>query len=427
MITNDYYNIKQTNSLEHKLYDHLLYCVQTETPENIIERFRQLFLDGTGYSDIEIWMALEQIITSKMADQDFGHILNRCCHILINRWQMHPQTQTAIPAFVALFDYIPNAGLARSRMVRKLRELVKDFTNSEQFVTIRRLSSVISQAVDINTIQKNDSVGSLMRRYPYLYEHCLLSEDSGFEHKETVRLIKDKVQHKFELDLSGYVTYQVRMAQMLKLGREKVPQRVIQPMANPTLLTDREVGSALKHFIGKVESGRNYRDLANNFINHTKQTPTYQIFKEDFYQYLTSAIDPGYGKRQFNNKLYQQLQNILPDSGHQKPSEFLLVRTCSQMLNFLIVESQQRPHHFQFIDLISNTGPTFTVGLLLKIGLFCRKVKPYLEKRFSILFNHYETNSRDGVPWLVSALENLNIALSVHFGSADVSSLNQLM
>jgi hypothetical protein len=125
--------------------------------------------------------------------------------------------------------------------------------------------------------------------------------------------------------------------------------------------------------------------------------------------------------------LHEHLKNTLPQSDNQKPSEFLILRTCSQLLNFLVVESSQRPKHFVFVDLITNLGATVTTVLLLKIVLLCRKVKPYLEKRFSILFNHYESSTRDGVPWLIKSLENLNVAFSIHFGRADLSCLSQIM
>ncbi|GAC1469823.1 MAG: hypothetical protein NVS2B14_00980 [Chamaesiphon sp.] len=92
----------------------------------------------------------------------------------------------------------------------------------------------------------------------------------------------------------------------------------------------------------------------------------------------------------------------------------------------MVVESEQQPNHFVFVDLITNLGASFTIGLLLKIVLVCRKVKPFLEKRFSILFNHYESNNRDGVPWLEKSLENLNIALTIHFGNLEVSYLQQI-
>jgi hypothetical protein len=392
----------------------------------LIERFRQLFLDGVGYSDPTVWLALEEIALSKQADQEFRFILNRCCHILINRWQMHPQMQAAIPELVALFDHVPNQVLVRSRGGRRLRQLLHTFNESEQYLTLRRLAQVMTQTAEASG-NESKPLGTLIRRYPYLYEHCLLSEDSSYEHQQTVRQIQSRIQRRFELDISQYVTYQVRRSQISRLGSESAAARLIKPVANPTLLSDRELGASLKQFVGKVDGSRTYRDLADNFIAHTNEANSFSEFKDDFYQYLTSGIAPEYGKRQFNERLYTQLKNTFPHSDSQKPSEFLLVRTCSQMLNFLVVESPQRPNHFVFVDLMTNLGTTMTIGLILKILLLCRKVKPYLEKRFSILFNHYESSSRDGVPWLIKSLESLNVALSIHFGAADVSSLKQIM
>nr|WP_242029027.1 MULTISPECIES: hypothetical protein [unclassified Coleofasciculus] len=371
-------------------------------------------------------MALERITTSKQAEQEFRFILNRCCHILINRWQMHPNLQASIPDLVEIFQTPPVMGTVRSRGARRLRELVRIFNQTEQYLTLRRLAQVMSQAAEATG---NDSkpLGSLIRRYPYLYEHCLLSEDSSYEHQQTVRQIQSRIQRGFEVDLSQYVTYQVRRAQVSRQTCPSQRERIIQPVTNPTLLSDRELGVALKQFYGKVEGSHTYRDLSQRFLTHTSQTPSYRAFKWDLYEYLTASIDPEFGKRQFNERLYAQLKNTLPNSDSQRPSEFLIVRTCSQLLNFLVVESPQRPNHYVFVDLITNLGATFTTGLLLKIVLLCRKVKPYLEKRFSILFNHYESYARDGVPWLIKSLENLNVALSLHFGDADVSCLSQIL
>ena len=91
------------------------------------------------------------------------------------------------------------------------------------------------------------------------------------------------------------------------------------------------------------------------------------------------------------------------------------------MLDFLVVESIQKPQHFLFLNLMSNIGPIATISILLKIVLVCYRVKPYLEKRFAILFNHYEKDMRESVAWLVKALENLQVALSTNFGRIDLS------
>lgn len=414
---------------EQQLYDHLLRLVQSELPSQLISRFRALFIDGVGYPDAEITAAIDKIATSKAAEQEFRFVLNRCCHILINRWQTRPQLQAAIPELVALFEAAPTRSIteySRSRSIRRVRELVKGFVDSEQFVTLRRLSQVMSQTGDLHHPPAHEPIGALIRRYPYLYEHCLLTEGSTYEQQQTIRQLQAKAQHQYEVDLSQYVTYQVRRSQCGQDAVSSSAHRILQPVKNPTLLTDQQLCSALKQFAGKSQGAGTYRDSAQRFLTHTNQAPSYQSFKDDLYQYITVSVDSEYGRRQFNNQLYNQLKNTLPESHNQKLNDFLLVRTCSQLLNFLVVESPQKPNHFVFVDLISNIGSTLTTGLLLKIVLICRKVKPCLEKRFSILFNHYELCRRDGVQWLVEAMETLNLALSTNFSTIDLSFVNQI-
>ncbi len=414
---------------EQQLYDHLLRLVQSELPNQLISRFRALFIDGVGYPDAEIAAAIDKIATSKAAEQEFRFVLNRCCHILINRWQTRPQLQVAIPELVALFEATPTRSIteySRSRSIRRMRELVKGFVDSEQFVTLRRLSQVMSEAGDLNHPSAQEPIGALIRRYPYLYEHCLLTEGSTYEQQQTIRQLQAKAQRQYEVDLSQYVTYQVRRSQCDPAAIASPAPRILQPVKNPTLLTDQQLCSALKQFAGKSQGAGTYRDSAQRFLTHTNQAPSYQSFKDDLYQYITVSVDSEYGRRQFNNQLYNQLKNTLPESNNQKLNDFLLVRTCSQLLNFLVVESPQKPNHFVFVDLISNIGSTLTTGLLLKIVLICRKVKPCLEKRFSILFNHYELCRRDGVQWLVEAMETLNLALSTNFSTVDLSFVNQI-
>jgi hypothetical protein len=278
---------------------------------------------------------------------------------------------------------------------------------------------------DWNSNTGNKPLITLIPRYPYLYEHCLLGEEYTSEHQQTVRQIQAQVQKKFEIDLSQYVTYQVRRAQILKSTSEVELNRILRPVKNPTLLSEPDLNDSLKHFVGKVEGEYTYNDLAKNFLNHSRHTPCFAAFKDDLYEYLISSLDMEYG-RQFNERLYTHLKNTLTNCDYQKLDEFLLVRTCSQLLSFLVAESPARPQHYTFVDLITNQGTTLTTGLLLKIVLLCRKVKPYLEKRFAILFNHYESATTSGIQWLVQSLEKLNIALSIHFGSVDLSYINQI-
>jgi len=409
---------------EQLIYQHLLNLVQNESPNQMLSRFRCLFIERANYPESEILPILDKITASKTASEEFKFFLNRCCHILINHWHMNPLLHSVIADLITLFSAVPTTykvNTLRSREVNRLRELVKLFVESEQYLILLRFTQVVNENQSVAQRQNNQPLMTLIRRYPYLYEHCLMSDDSTFEQKETVRNFQLQVQKKFEIDLSQYVTYKMRRIQMLKNTSTAEANRILRPVNNPTLLTDSELYTTLKHFVGKVDHGNTYHESAQQFIKYGGQAANFRNFKNDLYDYLIASVDESYGKKQFNQKLYIYIQNILPQADEQKVNDLLVVRTCSNLLNFLVVNNQSSPQHFVFLDLISNQGTVPTMGLLLKIVLICGKVKPYLEKKFSILFNHYESSATDTIGWLVGTLEQLNIAFSINFGGIDLS------
>lgn len=409
---------------EQMLYDHLLFHAECETPQQLTERFQALFIDGTGYPEQGIVRNLDSLLSAQEVEQYFHYVLNRCCHILINRWQRRSQLQTAIPELVERLEQgsiKPISEYSRSRQIRKLREIVAGFTETEQYLTLKRLALLIDDA-EASKNSDSQPLGTLIRRYPYLYEHCVVSEGSPEEHQENIRQIRADAQRKFEIDLSQYVTYRVRRARLKRTAPASKKLQQLRSIANPTLLSDRELVASINQFSGKVDNGRTYGDAARVFLRQS-QLIKFGEFKRDFYHYLTSSVDKSYGSRKFNGLLAQQLEHTLPQSEDCRLNDFLLARTCSQLLRFLVVDSAQNPEHFVFIDLINNIGPLMTTGLLLKIVLLCSKIKPYLERRFSILFSHYESAIQNRVSWLIKMLENLNVALSLTFGSVDLSSL----
>ena len=418
------YSRQQGSQEEQVIYDYFLQHIRTDTPGQLVEDFRRLFIEGRGFRDIEVYTALEKIIKRKNNEYQFNHFFNRCCHILINHWQMDIQSYSAIPELIGLLENLAPPRSGYQSAANRVRYLVKNFTQCEDNVKLQRLARVINNRLNPD---KSDLVGNLIHRYPYLYNHCLLGDESSQEHQQTVRKIKTQTEKRFEVNLSRYVTYKVRLAQISRspeVAQEK--SRIIRPVKNPTLLKDKELNQALKHYMGTVDGGHTYKSLSNNFLTHTVHTKTFGRYKDDLYEYILTSLDPKYSKGQFNKNLYNLLQNTLPECNNQRPTEFLMLRTSSQLMNFLVVENGKKPEHYVCVDMISNMGVTRTMGLLLKVVLVSGKVKPYLEKRFSILFNHYESFTKDGVPWLVKSLENLQLAFSVHFGKVDLSCLKQV-
>jgi hypothetical protein len=414
----DYYNRRVTNHQttfleEQYLYDHLLEAVRVEPPEALIDRFRMLFVNGTGYSDYEVWQSLKKIVESPFIEKDFKFILNRSSHIFINHWLMQPRLQSAIPELVALFD-LEVAGTGRSRTTQRLRELIQQFRTTEQYLALQRLANVVKQAPEWG--DGNRPLGTLIRRYPCLYKYNLLTSDSTDEQCRQIRQIRRQVQRQFERELSQYATHKLLNGGLTADLPPDLPQGS-RSFKNPTLLSDRHLDRALQQFGGKIDGSNTYRDQAQRFITYSSQTSSYRDFKNDLYDYLISSIDSKYGSSQFNQRLYYHLQTILPEHDSHPLNDVLLIGTCRKLLNFLVVENAQCPNHAVFVDLTGNLGITTTISLLLKIVLICRKVKPYLEKQFSVLFKHYETCARDSVTWLIDSLENLNVAFSINFGT----------
>ncbi|MGQ4650041.1 hypothetical protein [Lyngbya aestuarii] len=409
-------NNRRTTVDEQFLYTHLLTHVATESPSELIKNFRSLFIDGVGYPHPQVCQALENIVNSHFAEVEFKFIINRSCYILINRWLEQPLFRGAIPELIALFESLPT-GLAPSPTAQRLLRLVQAFTQTEQYIKLRNLAQAIRQKTGGNGYAGAQPLKTLIRRYPCLYEHCFIRDDSTDEERKKVKLARARVQRQFQINLSQYITYQ-----QLELSRNSAVSQVSQQLGqnmpnnwrtrkNPTLLSNDQLDTALQYFTGKVDSSNTYRDLAQQFITYSRWTPSYQTFKEELYEYLIASIDTKYGACKFNQLLHQQLQNTFSQNDHQKLNDALLEGTCKRLLSFLVVESVEQPTHYIFSDLTGNLGITPTIGLLMRIVLLCSSVRPYLEKRFSILFNHYQAYARDSVEWLVEALENLNVAL----------------
>lgn len=420
-----------TRREQQQIYDHFLYRVKTESSGEVLDRFYDLFIKGTGYQDHRIRVALEKIVEADNAELEFPPFFNRCCHIIINRWQMQPNSKFEIIELAVLIERALPPGGANSRTSRRLRKFIKDFQDNEYFVKIQRLARLIegtlapeqkrTHRIEIVT----NSVGDLIQRYPYLHQHCLLSEGSTDEFLQTVQTIQQGIQSSYELNLSQYITHRVRVIKLVKqykaANRTRIPKRLVNQVKNPTLLSDRELDRALRHYMGKVEQNYTYHDLSQNFLAYTSQVQTYREFKADLYEYIISGIDSSYGERHFNDRLHNYLQNTLIDFDHRQLDEFLTIRTYCQLFKYLVVDSKNTYNHERYLNLVNHLGEVKTIGLLLKLVLLCNKVKPYLEQRFSILFSHYEAVAEDQAPWLVKSLENLQVAFSIHFGEADFS------
>lgn len=410
------------NQKKEIIYNHLASCVQQETAEQIITRYDRLFIKGTGYEDPEIRETLEKITKADESETAFCSFLSNCCYIPINHWlRQSSETQAAIPQFVKLFEEIPVLARLQTPSARRIRERVTVFGQSAHFLKMQRLQRLFSTN-EATQSDKSQPLATLLGRYPFLYQDCIVPADNYPQTKQAIKKLQQQQERDFELSLSRYITNQVRIARLAeRYGSLAQAQNSIPPKPNPTLLKDSELVDTLQHFISGLEGKSTYQDLAQRFLTHSTKADTFRTYKQDLYQYLITSIDETYGKPQFNQRLADFLKHTLPEWDLEKPNEQLILRIANNLLKFLVVESHQKNNHYLYLDLVTNLGPTKTVGLLLKILLISNKIYPYLISRFAILYNHYENTPRHNVHWLFKSLENLNLALTIHYSSVDLS------
>lgn len=404
------YKRREATGEEQMLFSHLQELVRAESPEYLISCFKSLFIDGCDYPQPEIVDCIHRIVDFDSAEIEFKHIITRSCYILVNRWLQNSQTQVYILELVGLFENLPT-GAPTSWTSQRLRTLVKSFIASEQYRTLHKLSRMFERPAQNQVVSAKpaeENLEELINRYPYLYENYLLNQDSSKEQRREIRSMKKKEEEKYESQLSRFID-----------GYSSGD--LTAEVTNPTLLPDEEVNKLVNHFTGKVDGLNTYQELADQFRVYCQLLRSFKAFKDSLYEYLTASIDDlKYINGQFKQRLYKYLQNTTPENDNHKPTEVLMMATCRRVLSFLIVESEQQPKHYVFYDLVNNLGPSMVVGMLLKIVLFCRPIKPFLEQRFAILFQHYHGWKQEKIWWLVRSLETMNVALSLNFSTTNL-------
>lgn len=394
------------SELEDQLYKHLQQCRQQEPPDTVLERFRDLFIYADDYSESYIREVLVELTNRPYSDREFKYTLNRCSYTLINPWATQPKDHWAIPALVELFEEVPTAP-TRSAETQRIRALSRRFTKTEQYAALRRFANLVDDGTeDVKAAIAEQPVAKQLKHYPFLYDNSLLTKDSDQHQKNQVGQLRQDAEVKLGVQLARYCNQRKHSVGM--------------PLPNPTRLPDPELEEALAYYTGKVEGNRSHRDLAQMFRTYSKTVRSFRDFKEEFLEYLLSPLadaDPRFVNNHFGRSLRQYLRDTLQDFDGQRLSDFIVITTCQKLLNFLVVQGRQQPVFRRFWHLLHEVGHTLTIGLLLRIVLFCSAVKPWLENRITVLFNHHERCNCKDVPWLLKTLEHTNVALLTNFGN----------
>jgi hypothetical protein len=393
--------------LKSQLYTHLAHCRRQEPPDQVLQRFQTLFVEGEGegYPDKAIWETLLELIYSPEAEREFKYTLNRCSYTLVNPWYTQPRDHWAIPALVELFDDIPARNGQISDAAYRIRRLSQQFTETDQFAALQRFADLVRPGGDEGVDFSEQPVARQLRRYPFLYDSQLLvTKDSDQAQREHAR----------ELRQQGEAQLGVKLARWARRQADK-------PFPNPTRLGNEELQAALHHYTGKVSGHRSQRDMAHMFAAYSRTVRSFRDFKEEFLEYLIAplaSVDPRYDSHTFTRTLRAFVRQTLSEFDDQIPKEYTIVSFCQKLVTFLVAEGRKNPIFRRFRSLLADAGHILTLGLLLRVVLFCERVKPWLENRLAVLFKHHEQSACGEAAWFVKVLEHTNVALTTNFNRA---------
>lgn len=401
------------------------------------------------------WEALErhfeQIIQSDWASAEFANFLNRCCYTLINHWSTDSSTKPLIRDLVSLLkppaegEAEGEAEGAKDAMETRRSQLLLQFRDSRHYQALIERAKAETASLGPSPDDPSSDLGKLVHRYPCLYNHYFLRWDKSEAGRRAVRSLQSRREQEFSANLRRYALNLGRLGR--SSGRDRGASAALHrshrpfPIDNPTLLSREQLQTALHEFSGATGRSHSYRRTAHSTLRTMYRAPTHREVKRQVNQYLTEALQSysqaDYGKRRFDRWLDEKLEFTLPEQDGERPTEKLLVHTCTNLVDSFLAhprDLERRNDHLMFVDLVGNVGPTFTVGLLLKLVLLCRQVeanvrnlRDRISQRLAELFEHYEQTDSHEVAWLLRCLDNLMIASTIHFGPEDPSLWRKLI
>ena len=369
--------------------------------DQAIDRFYQFFFEAVNPSAPETRAALMQIVTAAESEKIFHYVLNRCFYTLCNPWRTNPSSHWAIREMVLRLEHLPKKS-AQNRQIRHLQNLVRGFVDTPQYVTLKRQMQVLFEESDgerSTQPERDRYLGEDLKRYFYLHETAMTTKDVAHEQRESILKLQRKTRQQFEQQCRHFAaSHQNRQT-------KRVP--------NPSRLSEVEFMAAFDHY--RPERSNSYYRQAHEFTKARHKLPTMGRFQAEFGAYLLDSIshqNPRYQNNHFSRSLHQHLANAA--HGEMPINQTMIVQVCRRALEFLVVENLKRPNNVNFQHLIKDVGHKITVGVLLKVVMFCKPVRPWFEERFGILFHLYEQTRKDEIVWLVKSLEHVNIALALN-------------
>ena len=405
-----FYNQNQSNSFSEQvtdittgsiekaqqhIYDFFLEIIKYYESEVILNQFEKLFIEYDEIYNVSAYYALGEIIFHNK-ENEFKYTLLRCCYIVNNNWAINGNIsacQQLVDLFLADSISVPT----RIHKLKKLRQWLQSFAQSEEYSTLRSLSGKPRTRKTYHNWSERFSSYLLISEYA--------DPKKPLEQRQYAENLSRKIKKQFKFDLAMYTA---RIDS--KLGAN--PQR-----QNPTNLGD-GVLFLIKRVLNK-QGNENYRKAARNLYDQSHSI-TFIEFKSRLLAYLGISQDALEISEVFRLTVVQKLKHFQEHRNDELMTLSLLYVTCNRILQYLLLSERRKPSDFLQLSLEYDNCLN-PIILLLKIVLIQPHIRFYLEGYVAELIKFYSVYEETECQSFINFLDVLNVTLAIFDEDTDYS------
>lgn len=373
--------------------DYMLTTIKTCSADETLQRFKQVFFEGSSIEDERVKKALSCFIFFR-EKQEFTHTLKRCCYILINNLHATRNTKSVIE-MIDFFEEMAQSNHGIGPRSNILRDWMIGFIQSSDYQDLKHF---VLPIIDSTRGGRNKTKNWSFRYSSYLLVSKSLDVNNPEEQREFSRSLSKQIRDKFKFDLAMYT------------ARSESPSSLHQTLKNPTKLGNAAI-SLIKQIVSKHNLFK-YDEQAQIWLTEVENS-TYKYFKDRLLKYLivSSGEDPL--TKALKNKVEEKLETLYSNNDAELVNRELILRTCKRMIELFTLENGQEPS-LLFVLLTNGGNPIALVIILLKIVMICNASRSHLEICIAKLIQYYEIYSETECQWFINFVEIFNLIFTIY-------------
>ncbi|MEH2244684.1 hypothetical protein [Nostoc sp.] len=373
---------------QEEVYSFFVEIVKQLSPDDVLRKFKGLFLDGLYSIDPDYIPGIYSIFLDDN-EQEFCNTLKRCCYIIVNNWKTNRKDKYIQKLLNSLVNENLKIKTNDPPLLKIYKSWLETFVNSKDY-----------QELKLFVIKYDESSkGQWANRYTsYLLIDQSVNENNPKEQQEAARRLSKQIKEKFKFELAIYI------------ARSQSAVSSTTRYTNPSILGD-HVLRLIKAIVLR-RGVFSHENIAHIFIKQT-QNQTLEEFKVNLEKYLFFSVENQEIVETWRQQFADTLSLWKTDCNQEIITKELFLRTCNRVIDCLTTENGKDPSSL-FILLLTSGHSLTLVIILLKIILICKNSRRHLEIKIAHLIRFYEKYPEEECKGVINFIEIFNITFAIH-------------